>query len=237
MTCSTSLPWSAKKPVFLKLDSASEALANTWQQPADSAWFCTETQPVWFHQCLIPLHRMWSAAHICPQSFSPFETVRFLQTFGAEWLMILAASYFRRELFVLMAFVQIWPQRAEQKRSPLTHGGLRVGSWCGKGEWRRREKRGEKCRLWYWIKPSHFLYPEPELLSTLHIWQWYLHEGKPWAYGSGLVLKFPCINFWEKVWSHSLILVNQIIIIFNETVLPCSGGSLWFHGDCVVMAP
>lgn len=103
-----------------------------------------------------------------------------------------------------MALIQIW-LGGQSGDVVLTHGGLCVRSWCGKGERHKREKWGEKCRLWYWIKPSHFLYTEPELLSTLHIWWWYLHEGKAGAYGSGLVLEFLCMNFWEKVCSCSLV--------------------------------
>lgn len=76
-----------------------------------------------------------------------------------------------------------------------------VSTWrtvCHILVWKRRtELRNvgwEGGRLWCWIKPSHFLHPEPEPLCGLLIWWWYLHEGKPCAYGSRLVLKFLCIR-------------------------------------------
>lgn len=70
------------------------------------------------------------------------ESVWFLHTFGPEWLRAIVASYFRREEIVLMAFIQTC-LRGQGKNAVLTHGGLCVKSWCGKGERHRREMRGK----------------------------------------------------------------------------------------------
>lgn len=48
--------------------------------------------------------------------------------------------------------------------------------------------------------PAISCIPSQSCSHTFHIWWWYLHGGKAWAYGSGAVLKFLCSNFWEKVW-------------------------------------
>lgn len=58
--------------------------------------------------------------NVCPQSFARSEVARFLRAFGADWLTTLVASYFRREEGVLLAFLQILPPRAEQKRNSNT---------------------------------------------------------------------------------------------------------------------
>lgn len=55
--------------------------------------------------------------------------------------MALAASYFRSEEFILMAFIQIC-LRGQRRNLALTHGGLTVSdSDVEEGEkWHRREK-------------------------------------------------------------------------------------------------
>lgn len=53
--------------------------------------------------------------------------------------MALAASYFRSEEFILMAFIQIC-LRGQRRNLALTHGGLTVSDVEEGGKWHRREK-------------------------------------------------------------------------------------------------
>lgn len=84
--------------------------------------------------------------------------------------LVQSSHWFKREEeFVLMAVVQSWSRhRFQFQKSAVTHTLLCMRIRAGKGE--TAQKLEEKSRLWYWIKPSHFLYPEPALFSTSHIW-------------------------------------------------------------------
>lgn len=129
------------------------------------------------------------------------KVVWFLQTFAAQCSLALAASYFRSEEFILMAFIQIC-LRGQRRNLALTHGGLTVSDSDveeGENGIEGRNKR-ESAAYDTESNPAISCIPSQSCSHTFHIWWWYLHGGKAWAYGSGAVLKFLCSNFWEKVW-------------------------------------
>lgn len=114
--------------------------------------------------------------------------------------MALAASYFRSEEFILMAFIQIC-LRGQRRNLAPTHGGLTVSdSDVEEGEKWHRRKRNKRETAAYDSEsnPAISCIPSQSCSHTFHIWWWYLHGGKAWAYGSGAVLKFLCSNSGKR---------------------------------------
>lgn len=89
--------------------------------------------------------------------------------------------------------------------------------------WKRRsgtEGRNEGDSAAYDTEsvPAISCTPSESPLCTLHIWSWYLHGGKPWAYGLGTTIEILLYQLLVKHWVAGFILVAGPLALIGLVV-------------------